>query len=183
MLSRIIESVSTVSGWLSGIGIYAMVGIVFLDVILRYFWGNPTDVADIISVYSMLFITFVGAALTTKLGKHVSVDLLFERLSPTAKMWVHAVTTCLATVVLAVISWKVIDWIIYTFNTGYVSAGTMEEPMWIPLSAIPIGFILWTLQYIVESLKAISVLQNHYAGVRPKASQPVQKAQRSVQND
>jgi C4-dicarboxylate transporter DctQ subunit len=169
MLARVIGSASTISGWLSGIGVYVMVVIVFIDVLLRYFFGAPTNVADIISVYCMLFVTFVGAAWATKLGKHVSVDLLYSYLSPTAKLWTTAITNIVVTITLIVISWKTIEWIIYTYKSGYTSSGTMGEPMWIPLACIPIGFVLWTLQYIVESLKGIDVLRNHYGKMSSKA--------------
>ena len=173
MFSRVIEQVSIVSGWLSGVGIYAMTAIVFVDVLLRYFLGSPTMVADTISVYSMLFITFVGAAMTTKLGKHVSVDLVFRRFPPKVKLWVQATTNLLATAVLVVVTWSTVEWVIYTYNSGYVSAGTMEEPMWIPLACIPIGFVLWTLQYVVESLKAVTALRTHLAEAGPKAQEGI----------
>jgi C4-dicarboxylate transporter DctQ subunit len=164
MFSKVIERVSVVSGWLSGIGIYVMTIIVFVDVLLRYFFGSPTMVADVISVYSMCFVSFVGAAFTSKLGRHVSVDLVYQKFSPRTKAWDSLLTNILVTIVLAVITWSTIEWVIYTYNSGFISSGTMGEPMWIPLSCIPIGFFLWTLQYIVECLKAVKTLRILSAG-------------------
>jgi C4-dicarboxylate transporter DctQ subunit len=167
VLTRIIEKVSVISGWLSGIGIYIMVGIIFLDVILRYFFKSGTNVSDDVSVYAMVFVAFVGAAWTTKLGKHVSVDILFQRFPKTTQVWVHAITTCVSTLILFVVSWSTVNWVIYLRINGWSSVGMMNEPMWIPLSAIPIGFVLWSLQYVVESYKAIILLSNHLKGQAP----------------
>ena len=61
MLLRVIETISSWSGWFSGIGVVIMAVMITTDVILRYFFGKPLLFADDISVYSMIFITFVGA--------------------------------------------------------------------------------------------------------------------------
>lgn len=158
MFTKAIESVSTVSGWLSGAGVYAMVFIVFIDVVLRYFIGKPLLFADEVSVYCMIYITFIGAALTMKRGAHIKVDILYSKLRKNARLWLDAVTLAVGTIIGAIATWQTALWVRYTYNFGFTSPGILETPMWIPMAIIPIGLFLWTLQYLVEAIKALNTL-------------------------
>jgi TRAP-type C4-dicarboxylate transport system permease small subunit len=159
MLLRVIETVSSWSGWFSGIGVVAMAVVITIDVTLRYFFGKPLLFADDISVYSMIFITFVGAALTLKMKRHIMVDLFYTWLPRRAQRWLDVATTFVGAFVIWVLTWYSISWVQYTYKSGYTSPGILQTPMWIPALAIPIGLFLWGLQYIVECVKVVRLLQ------------------------
>jgi TRAP-type C4-dicarboxylate transport system permease small subunit len=159
---RVIETISSASGWLSGLGVFVMLGIISIDVPLRYFFGRPLLISDEVSVYSMIFIAFIGAALTMKMGRHVSVDILWKALPRKVQLWLDVVTSYVGTVIMAIMSWQTIVWAIWVYHSGRLSAGIMETPMWIPQSFIPIGLFLWTMQYIVECVKTTKALKSYH---------------------
>ena len=167
MILRVIEAISSVSGWVSGLGIIVMTGVVFVDVLLRYFFSKPLLFADDFSVYCMVYIAFVGAALTLKMRRHIMVDLLYLRLPRKVQLWLDVMTTLLGTLIICIITWQSAAWVHYTYKSGFISPGILEEPMWIPMAVVPIGLFLWSMQYIVESIKAVKGLRSQH----PKAKE------------
>jgi C4-dicarboxylate transporter, DctQ subunit len=159
MVLRVIETISSWSGWFSGIGVVLMAVTVTTDVILRYFFGKPLLFADDISVYSMIFITFVGCALTLKMKRHIMVDLFYTMLPRRAQLWLDVATTFIGCFVVWVLTWYSIVWVQYVYKSDYTSPGILQTPMWMPMSVIPIGLFLFALQYIVECVKVVRTLQ------------------------
>ncbi len=137
MLLRVIETISSWSGWFSGIGVVIMAVVITIDVFLRYFFGKPLLFADDISVYCMIFITFVGAALTLKMKRHIMVDMLYKMLPRRVQLWLDVVTTFVGCFVIWILTWYTIVWVRYTYDSGYTSSGILQTPMWIPMSVVP----------------------------------------------
>ena len=158
MITRTIETISVVAGWLSGIGVYGLTILVFIDVVLRYFFSKSIFIADEMSIYFMIYVAFLGAAMTMKNGAHIKVDLLYKRLPQKARKWLDVVTMILGTIICFIMTYQCTMWVRYTYKTNFISPSILETPMWIPMSVIPIGLFLWSLQYIVESMKAVKSL-------------------------
>lgn len=158
MVTRIIEAISTVTGWLAGVGVYGLTITIFIDVVLRTFFRTSIFVADELSIYFMIYVSFIGAAMTMKAGAHIKVDLLYKLLSKKARLWMDAVTMILGTIICFIVTYQCVNWVRYTYTTNFISPSTLETPMWIPMSVIPIGLFLWSLQYMVEAIKAVKLL-------------------------
>ncbi len=160
MLLRFIETISSWSGWFSGIAVVIMAAVTTTDVFLRYFFGKPLLVADDIGVYCMIFVTFVGAALTLKMKRHIMVDMFYKMLPRRAQQWLDVVTTFAGCFVIWVLTWYTFVWVRYTYESGYTSSGILQTPMWMPMSIIPFGFFLFGMQYIVECVKVVRALND-----------------------
>ena len=158
MLLRVMETISSWSGWFSGIGVVIMGVIITIDVTLRYFFGKPLLFADDISVYGMIFITFVGAALTLKMKRHIMVDMLYKMLPRRAQVRMDVATTFVGCFIIWLLTWYTTAWVLYTYQSGYTSSGILQTPMWIPMSVVPIGLFFFGLQYIVECVKVVRAL-------------------------
>ena len=159
MLLRVIETISSWSGWFSGVGVVIMAVIVTTDVILRYFFGKPLLFADDISVYCMIFITFVGCALTLKMKRHIMVDLFYKMVPRKVQLWLDVATTFVGCFVIWILTWYSIVWVLYTYKSDYTSPGILQTPMWIPGCGDPDRLLLlFGLQYIVECVKVVRAL-------------------------
>jgi C4-dicarboxylate transporter DctQ subunit len=158
MLLRFIETISTWSGWFTAIGVVVMAVVITLDVFLRYFFGKPLLFADDISVYCMIFITFVGCALTLKMKRHIMVDLFYKMLPRKAQLRLDVATTFLSAFIVWVLTWYTTIWVHDNYHSGYTASGILQTPMWIPMSVVPIGFFFFGLQYIVECVKVVRAL-------------------------
>ncbi|MBN2058849.1 MAG: TRAP transporter small permease [Deltaproteobacteria bacterium] len=157
----VVERISTFCGWMAGAGVYAMVILIFIDVILRYFFASPLLFADEMSVYLMIYVAFIGAALTMKMGVHISVDILYRHFPKRSQLWLSSITTVLGTFICFLMTWQAAVWVKYTCDTGFISPGILETPMWIPMASIPVGLLLWSMQFLVEAIKAINLLRQY----------------------
>lgn len=160
MFLRMIETLSSWSGWLAGIGIVIMAGVITVDVFLRYVLGDPLLFADDVSVYCMIFITFVGAALTLKMKRHIAVDMLYVNLPRRVQLWLDVVTTFFSCFITWVLTWYTIVWVRNTYYAGHLSQSILATPMWIPMSVVPLGLFLLGLQCIVECVKVVRTLRD-----------------------
>jgi C4-dicarboxylate transporter, DctQ subunit len=170
MVLRVIETISSWSGWFTGVGVILMAVIITTDVILRYFFGKPLLFADDISVYSMMFITFVGCALTLKMKRHIMVDLFYTMVPRKVQLWLDVATTFVGCFVIWILTWYSIVWVQYTYKSDYTSPGILQTPMWIPGLVIPIGFFFFGLQYIVECVKVVRALHGQENNSKEGAS-------------
>src|SRR4030042_16507 len=80
-IGRVIRGISAVGGGISQVVAGLMMLLITVDVIGRQFLGRPTYVADELSGYFLVAITFLALGQTEKLGKHLRVDIVFSRLS------------------------------------------------------------------------------------------------------
>ena len=111
----------------------------FINVVGRYVFGETFISADEVQIYIMVYIAFLGAALATWRRVHLRMDVLVQRLPRAAK-------ATLATLELALV-------LVLALLVLYVSSNYVEQmagldarsqnagiPMWIPHSAIVLGF-------------------------------------------
>ena len=121
----------------------------FVNVVSRYVFGTTFISADEVQIYIMVYIAFLGAAVATWRRVHLRMDVLAQRLPTGAQRTLAgaelALVLALAALVLYVSSQYVAQ--MASIDARSQNAGI---PMWIPHSAIVIGFGL---------IAALSVLQ------------------------
>jgi TRAP-type transport system small permease protein len=123
----------------------------FVNVVGRYIVGQTFISADEVQIYIMVYIAFLGAAVATWRRLHLRMDVLAQRL-PRRLQAALGVLELALIVILA-------GFVLYV-STGYVKqmAGLDARsqnagiPMWIPHSAIVLGFgliaVLSVLQFV-----------------------------------
>jgi TRAP-type C4-dicarboxylate transport system permease small subunit len=111
----------------------------FVNVVGRYVFGRTFISADEVQIYIMVYIAFLGAAVATWRSIHLRMDVLVHRLPPRVQAALTIVELALIVVLAALVLYV---------SSGYVKqmAGLDARsqnagiPMWIPHSAIVLGF-------------------------------------------
>ena len=124
----------------------------FVNVVGRYLFGQTFISADEVQIYIMVYIAFLGAAVATWRRMHLRMDVLVQKLPRLVRATLGALETLLV-VVLA-------GFVIYV-SSGYVRqmAGLDARsqnagiPMWIPHSAILIGFGLIAVLSVLQVIQ------------------------------
>lgn len=62
--------------------------LIFINVILRYFFGRPQSLLDEFSVYFVVWGTLAGIAVALRNNHHIKVDVLYNTLNITARKYV-----------------------------------------------------------------------------------------------
>lgn len=128
--------------------------VLFVNVVLRYVFSASTSWAEELIKYLMIWIAFIGGSICVREGAHVSIDFFYEYLSEKGMKIVLTIVNSIAVVFCFLMTIYGMKTIQFTIDTGQVSPA-LQVPMWIPYLAIPLGFILMTIRYVQEIVKAI----------------------------
>ena len=120
----------------------AIICVNFANVIGRYLFSRTILGADEWQVYTMIWMTFLGAAVVTWRGEHLRMDVLVKRFPPLLARTL-AVLEVVLLVTLAV--FVVVESTRYTANMVGVSSAVGGIAMWIPHSSIVAGYGLIAL--------------------------------------
>jgi len=137
---------------LLGLALIAAVAFNFVNVVGRYIFGTTFLSADEVQIYIMVYIAFLGAAVATWRRAHLRMDVLAQRLP-------KSVQRALAGAELALI--LVLAGLVLYVSTQYVlqmaridaRSNNASIPMWIPHSAIVIGFGLIAVLSLLHAVQ------------------------------
>jgi C4-dicarboxylate transporter, DctQ subunit len=146
-LQAVVGRCNSVLGMVSGLGVLVMGLILAYEVVARYFFHAPTIWAQETATYLYMWTMLAAASYTLQEGKHVHVDLVTERLPARARHLAGIATSLIGTVFCAIVSIQAYQMIAATVRFAKVSATPLRVPLWIPQSALLIGFLLLTFQF------------------------------------
>lgn len=128
---------------LSRAAVVAMTVLVLVQVVLRYVLNVPLVWVEEVTVFLMIWMAFMGAAIGVRRGAHIAMTILVDRL-PTrvARALFYAST-------LAIIAFSVIvAWqgTLLALSVGGQRSAALGVPMGIPYIIVPLGALLIILQ-------------------------------------
>ncbi|MBN2058868.1 MAG: TRAP transporter small permease [Deltaproteobacteria bacterium] len=112
------------SMFLGNIILGAMLCIVFLNVLMRYFFREPIYWGDEIMTYLMILVAFLGFGFNLKEGRHISMTALIVMLSEKARNYIGLITGLIAVVYFVFLLIAGIYLTIDSFEIGYFSMVT-----------------------------------------------------------
>lgn len=132
-----------------------MVGLSFLQVLLRNFFESGILWADIFLRHLVLWVGFIGASLATRNEKHINIDIL-TRMVPVKIVPYIKISVDLVTVVVCIILAKAS----YTFLTFEIEAETIifkNIPAWYFQIIMPAGFSLIGIRFVLKILEQLLI--------------------------
>lgn len=149
---------SEIAGYLSAVALLLATAAMMHGVLSRYLFGRPTVWQTEVSIYLLIFVTFVGAAYGLKHHAHVGVDLLVERLPLRAKLATRIVTAILAIVVVVVVIWTSYHTWWEAVEGGFRSPTALRAPLSVAYAILPVGMLLVLFQYLAFVIEGIEAL-------------------------
>jgi len=154
VLGGLLRAVTAVEKAVSSVAaffMFAIMIIVFSDVVMRYAFNRPFSWAyDLISLYLMAGIFFLILSEAYAAHAHVSVDILQQKFPP-AMIRVSEIVTCLVgIVVFSLIAWLGLLRALDSFKSSDVMAGAIPWPMWPSIGLVPFGAGLITLRLLLH---------------------------------
>jgi TRAP-type C4-dicarboxylate transport system permease small subunit len=149
ILIRGIETLSEWSGYISGIAILVSTFIIVHEVVMRYFFAQPAIWQIEISMYLLLFTSFVGAAYGLKHNAHVGIDLLLAKLAPRLQRKMRMCTSVFCMGLTLFIGWRATVLWLEAYEQGWRAESLISTPLSVPYTILPLGMLLTTLQFVV----------------------------------
>lgn len=120
----------------------AIFAIVFINVILRYGFGESLSWGEEIARFLMIAGTFTGSGLALREGRLVSIDLFQELLPPFSRKLLRWVLIFLMALLMGLLTWLGIKFAIFGWNKETMAT---QIPRGIPYLAIPFGTTLFLI--------------------------------------
>lgn len=135
----------------TGVVLAALVIMVCTEAFLRGAFNYSLGFVEELTGYSVVLLTFLGAAQALRHGALFRVHFLFDILSPNAQRWITRIFVVMALVVCAILAWKTKDLMLSSFSRGKFAPTVLRTPLWIPQMVLPLGFTVIGI-FLVEKL-------------------------------
>lgn len=158
-LNLIITRIEGFAEIVADVLLFAIMVIVFLDVLLRYLFNSPLFWAfDVISLYLMAAVFFLSLSAAYSAHCHIGIDILVQSFSKNGQR-IAEIFTCLLAIpffslVIAVGTERAYN---HWFNGDAIS-GLIAWPTWIGAALVPIGCFLLVIRLAFRLIGHITSL-------------------------
>lgn len=156
---QFMDHVGVFSRWMNVIGailIFAMVGLTFVDVVLRYLFNKPIASAFEITGVMLICAVFLTISHTHNLKGHITVDIISARLSEKGKLVLDFITNVIGTGMFVIIIWQSIILVGFFYQRGTFHADSLQWVSWPFEIVIVFGSTLMGLLLVRDLLKDIA---------------------------
>ena len=131
-----------------------MIGIAFLQILLRNFFSTGLDWGDSLVRNLVLWVGFIGATLATKEEKHINIDVVSRWLPSLGKNVVTLITHLFSFFVCCGLTYAALKFIKNEIQMENIAF--LDIPAWIPEMILPMTFGLMTFRFGLRSFKNLS---------------------------
>lgn len=157
---KIGERADRLLGYVSAVVLFAMMGLTFVDVVLRYLFNRPVRGAFEITELMMVILIYAGLPLVSRNDMHVTTDLVDRFLSPAMNRAVAAVVHVVCAVALFGATW-----LIWLKAGRTLQVGDTTAALEIPLAPfVYLMFVLTLATAIIHVAKALLARPETRAG-------------------
>lgn len=126
--------------------------LLFTNVVLRYLFetGLPWVLETV--QYLFAWVVLIGAAHGVKMGIHLGIDILIDKLNPGLRKVVVMFAVFLCILFVAIVDYESFIYIIRIHQWGDLTED-LQIPQWIPYLAIPVGLTLMLYHFLFVAWK------------------------------
>jgi TRAP-type C4-dicarboxylate transport system permease small subunit len=155
-IARVLGALSTLALWLAGLAMIAMTLIVGAQVIFRYALNSSLVWSEPVAVLLMGWFIFLGSAVGTREGFHLSFDLIGSMVPPAVRAGMESLSDVIVLIFGAAMAW-------YGFQLGAAAWGSRMPAIGLPdgSSMIPVvlGGVLVALFSLERLLRRLAGLE------------------------
>ena len=131
--------------------IFTMI-VISYEVVTRYMLDRTSLWVTEFSTYSLLWLTFLGAAWLLRKEGHVRMELVLTKLNPRTQALMNVITSIVGILIcLVLVRYGVqVAWESFQMGTYYPSL--LRVPKWPNYSIIPLGSFLLSVQFLRRTL-------------------------------
>ena len=122
------------------------------QIIMRYIFNRPLLWSEEFARYVYVWLVFIGAAYGVTQNKHVAVTLLTDRLPHMIQKALKVICNLL---VAAALLYMLPHSILYVGKQQGLLSGCMRIPMSWVFAAIPVGYILISVQMLLQAVLVV----------------------------
>lgn len=160
-LARAYGVVLNGAGFAGGLAAWLAASLIIAAVVARYVFNYAIVFSAEYATYLVCFIVFIGASYTMRIRRHVTVDLVVNRLPKRAQEWLAVIQLVLCVLFSIAFLAHGINLVKTAFEFGTVSITVMATPLAYLYLLIPIGFLLFAIESLIQLYGRIRRLSGH----------------------
>ena len=152
------RAVDRLNEWCGGVVGYQILGVVVVivyEIVMRDAFTAPTVWANETMVYVTAMAYLLGGGYALLHRRHVTVDILYARLSARTRAWLDLVTTVFFVLYLGALIWAGSVWAWDSIKVGETTGSPWNPPVWPVKLAIPLAALLVLLQGIANVIRDV----------------------------
>jgi TRAP-type C4-dicarboxylate transport system permease small subunit len=130
----------------------AMIAVAFLQIVLRNFFATGIDWGDALVRYLVVWVGFMGAAVATREGKHITIDVVSRWITGRGNRYIQIISHFFSAIICGLLTLAAVKFIRFEAQMG--SSALLGLPVWVPELIIPATFGVMTLRYALRFLVA-----------------------------
>ncbi len=158
-VDRLILSLSYAGAALGVVSVVAMTLLVFLNVVLRQFLSRPFLFVEEYTSYLYMVIVYMGFAYATRVDAHITVDFVAKRLPRRVRNGLEVMNSSLALIAFGVYFWYLWRYLGDSIRGGWKAETIFETPLWIPVTIMMIGLVVFCLEIAARIVKQCAALR------------------------
>jgi TRAP-type C4-dicarboxylate transport system permease small subunit len=131
-----------------------MILIAFLQIVLRNLLSTGLTWGDPLVRNLVLWVGFIGAAIATKEGKHITIDVALRWRPSLAKIFIEMIAYLFSFLICGLLTLGALKFIKNEIQMG--SMAFLGISSWIPEIILPVTFGLMTFRFGLHCLKSLS---------------------------
>jgi TRAP-type C4-dicarboxylate transport system permease small subunit len=139
-----------------------MILMAFFQIVLRNFFATGIDWGDSLIRYLVVWVAFIGAAVATREGKHITIDLLSRWLTGSGRTGVQALTCFISAGICSLLTIAAVRFIWFEAQMG--GRTFLNLPVWVPELIMPITFGLMALRFLMGMFDGIGKIVHRNGG-------------------
>lgn len=120
--------------------------VTFIQVIRRFIYGSVFAWAEELAIYSMVWITFLGAVLCLRYGEHTRIDAFINLFPHAVRKWIEAFDLAICLVFMSILAFHSISLL---QTTGRFLSTGARLPMYFVYSCILVSGVLMIPYFII----------------------------------
>jgi TRAP-type C4-dicarboxylate transport system permease small subunit len=152
---RVDEIISQVEQTLLVVLLSSMIFVAFSQIVLRNLFATGLTWGDALVRNLVLWVGFIGAALATKEGNHINIDVVSQWMPSLGKTIIAGITHLFSFLICGLMTFASLKFIKNEVQMGNVAF--LGIPSWIPEIILPITFILMAFRFGLRSIQSFFV--------------------------
>ena len=130
--------------------VYTVVAVMMVDVA-----HNPIRGATEYVTLTFVFVVMLAVSFAQRRWEHLSMGIVFDRLSPRARRPILCVLLSLGIFICVMLTWSSLDTAMWAYVTGDTIVGAIPVKTWWSRIALPIGIGIATVRLTVQLIQVV----------------------------
>ena len=159
-MGRVLDLLTKVAFHISGIALAGILCLIVNEVFMRYFFNAPTTWAGDANQWFFALATMLALPEITRVNGNVAITIILERMPHGRRVFfgrILALVSCFACFLAVYISGNEV---VRQYSMGITTNWVYPVPKWWVFGAIPVGFLLSSLQFLRLGFQSSSSVED-----------------------